>query len=272
MRNIIYCRVSNFKLASFSYFSQEQECFNYCKENNMKIHEIHKEYKSGIGKQKELYNIIKKNKNLNLIVYDTTRFSRNMMYGKKLLDICIDKNIIVHFVKEQLIFSKESSVNQLGKIMMGLAYSEDEWNAIRNRIITSIKYRKQMGMCLGTVPFGFNNNYGYLEKNDDFNVIRLIVSLRNGNKNLSEIQNILQKISNEYTTLQFYDENNNPINEFTNSLTFGFNEIKDILNEYNIKDKNWNTTRVRELYKRYCNDKEFVNDTVTANINNININ
>ena len=267
MRNIIYCRVSNFKLTSFSYFSQEQECFSYCKVNNMKVHEIHKEYKSGIGKQKELYNIIKKNKNINLIVYDTTRFSRNLKFGHQLLDLCLDKNIIVHFVKEKLIFSKESSENQIGKIMMGLAYSEDEWNAIRSRIITSIKNRKQMGMCLGTVPFGFDNKGGYLVKNDDFNVIRLIVTLRNSNKNVDEIRNILQKLSCEHELLQFYDENDEPINKFTNSLTLDFSEIKDILNDFNIRDKNWNTTRVRELYKKYCNDTEFINDTVTAKMN-----
>jgi DNA invertase Pin-like site-specific DNA recombinase len=271
MRNIIYCRVSNFKITSFSYQSQEAECFNYCKKNNMKIHEIHKEYRSGYGKQKELYNIIKKNKNINLILYDTTRFSRHMMYGKCLLDMCIDKNIIVHFVKEKTIFSKESSIEQLGKIMMGLAYSEEEWNNIRKRIVDSIKYRKQMGMCLGTVPYGFDNNGGYLVKNEDFNVIRLIVSLRNGNKSVPEIRNILQKLSHEHELLQFYDENDKPINKFTNSLTLDFSEIKDILNDFNIRDKNWNTTRVRELYNKYCNDTEFINDTVTSNINNLNI-
>lgn len=264
MRNIIYCRVSNFKLTSFSYFSQEQECYNYCKNNNMKIHEIHKEYKSGIGQQKELYNIIKKNKNINLIVYDTTRFSRNMMYGKQLLDICVDKNIIVHFVKEKLIFSKESSINTLGKIMMRLAYSEDEWNNIRNRIITSIKYRKKMSMCLGTVPFGFDNQNSKLVKNEDFDVIRLIVNLRNGNKNITEIRNLLKNLSHDYDKLQFYDENDKPINEFTNSLTLDFSEIKDILNEFHIRDKTWNTTRVRELYNKYCNDSELINDTKLA--------
>ena len=100
MRNIIYCRVSSLKPTSFSFINQEEECVKYCKLNKLRIHQIQKEHISGFGKQKILEQLITKSKNINLIIYDISRFSRNSLFGFKLLKLCHKKNINIHFVKE----------------------------------------------------------------------------------------------------------------------------------------------------------------------------
>jgi DNA invertase Pin-like site-specific DNA recombinase len=95
MRTLIYCRVSNLKKESSSFATQEQNCVNYCKDKKMVVREIHKEFNSGYGKQRILQNIIRLCKNINLVIYDITRFSRNLRFGRSLLLACLKKNIVL---------------------------------------------------------------------------------------------------------------------------------------------------------------------------------
>ena len=268
MKTIIYCRVSNLKENSFSFFSQEEVCVNYCKKNKLRIHEIHKEHKSGIGKQVNLVNIIKTNRNINLVIYNATRFSRNFTFGKNLLISCIDKNINVHFVKERLILNKYSEPDIINKILLGLKYSENEWNLIRDRNILNIKSRRELGLCIGGLPFGFDKDENkYLVKNNNYNVIEFIIQLRVGIKTVEEIRETLKNISNEYNLLQFYDENDNPINKFAHEYTLNFKEIADILNDFNICNRHWIPSRVEFLYNKYKDEniKELIEDLINFN-------
>jgi DNA invertase Pin-like site-specific DNA recombinase len=265
MKNLIYCRVSSLKDESYGFAIQEYKCIEYCKSNKIRVRQIHKEYNSGFGKQKILTDIILKNKNINIIIYDISRFSRSIDFGNQLINKCIKNKITIHFVKENIIFNGEQYGSVYNTILTGLKNSENEWTQIRKRIIDSIAYRRQNGMCLGNAPFGFTSINKILTKNNNFNAIRLIVALRNGIKSSSDIQKILKTLSSEYESLQFYDENNNIIQNFTNQFTLTFKDIKDILNDYSLCDIDWTTSRVRDLYLKYCNDLEFKNDTNLAN-------
>ena len=263
MRNIIYCRVSSLKPTSYSFINQEEECVKYCKRNKLRIHQIQKEHISGFGKQKILLQLITKSKNINLIIYDISRFSRNSLFGSKLLKACHNKNINIHFVKEnQKYYTDTIPYN----ILQGLNDSEKEWHAIRNNTIKSISIRRKKGLVLGQIPFGFDKVDKKLIKNNDFNAIRLIIGLRNGIKTSYEMKEILKKLTSNYDSLNYYDENNNIITEYTNALTLDFKAITYIFNDYNICGKKWVQSRIRHLYLRYCNDEEFKDDTAMANV------
>ena len=266
--NIIYCRVSNLKLESQSFSTQEKNCTEYCKKNNLRIKAIHKEHNSGYGKQKNLDSIIKNHKNINLIINDITRFSRSHQYGNKLLNVCLKKNIVLHFVKENIILDPETNFHL---VQAGLENSEHQWTTIRNNIIANIKYRKAQGLCLGNAPFGFNVIDKKLVKNENFNVIRLIVALRNSVKNCSEIRKILQKLSSDSISLKFYEkyyenwiEKEREIQHFTSAFTLDFKTIAIILNDYKVCNKHWVASRVEEIYKRNCLDIEFKEETEYA--------
>jgi DNA invertase Pin-like site-specific DNA recombinase len=248
--------------------SQEDECVKYCKNNNMRIHQIQKEHNSGYGKQKILEKLIMTNKKINLIIYDVSRFSRNKLFGYNLLKRCVKNNINVHFAKENIIFDSKNDMLP-NKITIGLDESETEWHSIRNRTLQSILYRRKNGLCLGNPPFGFDSVDKKLVKNGEFNVIKLIVALHNGVKPSSEIKEILKTLSPEYTTLEFYDENNNVIPKLHSSFTLDFKTIAGILNDYKICGKHWIQSRVRDLYLKYRNDKELKDDTEEAIVMNM---
>lgn len=268
MRNIIYCRVSSLKPTSFSFINQEEECTKYCKLNHLRIHQVQKEHISGFGKQKSLEQLILKNKNVNLIIYNVSRFSRHQLFGLDLLKRCNKNNINIHFVKENIKFIAKEDVDG-NKILKELGSSEEEWHTIRNTTIKSITSRRKKGMVLGNVPFGFDNVNKKLVTNNDFNAIRFIIGLRNGVKTTVEMKEILKKLSPNYNTLQYCDVDGNVISKFDNTFTLSFKDIAIILNEYNICGKRWIKSRVKYLYDKYCNDNEFKEDTSSANLDNI---
>lgn len=262
MRNVIYCRVSHQKIHNLSFSKQERSCNEYCKSKNMIVHEIHKEFSSGYAKQKILTNIIKTYKNINLIIYDVSRFSRSSDYGIKLFKICNMRNINLHFVKENLILNSESIENV--DFTTCLNASENAWHEIRTNIINNIQMRRIKNMVLGKVPFGFDSINKKLVKNNNFNVIALIVYLRNGNKSIHEIREVLSRVSPNSEMLNFYDEKENVIIKFDRPYTLGFVEIRNILNDFQILDKVWTSRFVRELYKKYSRTVDFIADTKTA--------
>lgn len=267
MRTIIYCRVSNLRDSSFSFISQEEECKKYCQENKLKVKYIYKEHNSGHGKQKVLDNLILTNKEINLIIYDITRFSRSKVYGEKLLKTCKKRNINIHFVRDKIVYTPNDSNEEesIYKIITGLKNSNNEWNSIRDRIITSINIRRKHGMCLGNAPFGFDKIDKMLVPNNNFNAIRLIIHLRNGIKSIHEIRQILNKVGKNPKMLSFFDENNKEITLFSQALTLDFKTITKILNDFLVCDKHWINSNVTMLYNKYCQHEEFKFDTEFVN-------
>jgi hypothetical protein len=213
---------------------------------------------------------------LNIIINDITRFSRSCIYGNKLLKVCLKNKIVLHFVKENIIYDPETNYNQ---IQNGLETSENEWSTIRHRTISNIIYRRAQGLCLGNAPFGFDTINKKLVKNTDFNVIRLIVALRMGIKKCSEMRELLGKLVSDSSSLKFYEtyyENFVPkekeIQQFTDTFTLDFKDITKILNDYNVCNKHWQPSRVEELYKRNHLDDEFKQEFEIINKFNNNVN
>jgi DNA invertase Pin-like site-specific DNA recombinase len=102
---VIYCRSSTIDQNNFNHCSIDTQLFNcrqYCDQNKLKIISMSSEMCSATksANQKALLKLVDEFKNINLIVYDASRFSRNILEGIILLNKCREKNIIVHNVKD----------------------------------------------------------------------------------------------------------------------------------------------------------------------------
>tara|TARA_B110000971_G_C19854173_1_gene428566 strand:+ start:51 stop:482 length:432 start_codon:yes stop_codon:yes gene_type:complete len=108
-KSIIYVRSStknqnNTYTNSTSLDMQIFSCENFAKKNKLNIIGIEKEICSARkgSNQKVLGNIIKNNSNINLIVFDISRFSRNIFDGTNILEQCFNKCITLYSVANEL--------------------------------------------------------------------------------------------------------------------------------------------------------------------------
>jgi len=134
---IIYLRLSSNNQAKISntYLSfgkQYQECLNYVQNNNLIIKDSIQEVVSAYNiKNRKLDSILEDYDNINIIFYNISRFSRNVIRGLEYINYAISKNIVFHFVQEKLrTDNKEFSHH----IRMGLSLAQNESENISNRI------------------------------------------------------------------------------------------------------------------------------------------
>ncbi len=153
---IIYCRVSTQNQTNGTSFeTQLNSGTAYCKNNNYKIIEIINEVCSAkeMTHQTQLINVINSNENINLIVYEPTRLSRNISDFTQLLHICEGKNITIHFVSDNLVTNNTSDI----KIILSSVYDgETEIKTLSKRVKASIEQRKKNKTYLPSTP-----KYGY---------------------------------------------------------------------------------------------------------------
>lgn len=84
-----------------------------------------------------------------LIVHSMDRLARNLFDLKKLVQELVKKNIKVHFVKENLIFSREESAMSNFILSLMGAFAEFEHSFIRERQREGIAIAKKQGKFLG---------------------------------------------------------------------------------------------------------------------------
>lgn len=105
---VIYCRVST-KNQTFgtSLESQKLFCQEYCSKNNLNVKSIINETNSAksMDKQEELNNFLDFNEDINLVVYEPSRLSRNLKDFVQFMDQCKEHNITIHFVQDELVSS-----------------------------------------------------------------------------------------------------------------------------------------------------------------------
>lgn len=154
---IIYCRVStqNQTLGS-SLETQMEAGTTYCTNNNFKIINIVNEVCSAkdMHKQEKLIELIKSNENINIIIHDPSRISRNIGDFAQLLHVCESKKITLHFASDNLITNNSNDV----KLVLSSVYdSEIEIKTLSKRVKASIDRRKRNKTYLPSVP-----KYGYV--------------------------------------------------------------------------------------------------------------
>jgi DNA invertase Pin-like site-specific DNA recombinase len=246
---IIYVRSStnnqnNPLINSASQATQTTVCEQYCKDK--KIHNsnnIQHETCSASGsiKQKILLNIINTNKNKTLICYDVTRFSRSHRYGTELIHKCIDNNLEVHFVRENIVV-KDSK--ELHRFAMALLNAQNESDVLSARIKDSINFRKS------------NGTYNFIREKFGFDI-----SKDNNNKKILKINHQEQQVIEEMLKLYYGClsseiklENNIIDDSIIMYGNYGNSSIASFLNDNEIlnKNKKWNANNIKNVIDKNC--------------------
>jgi DNA invertase Pin-like site-specific DNA recombinase len=202
---IIYSRSStkkqnNININSASINTQCHSCKDFCKNNNLEVKFMRSETCSAKNKnnQKKLLEIIEQFNNINLVIFDVSRFSRNILNGTKMIEKCFENNITVYFVKENIQIKNQSD---LPKFTSSLINAHIESDTISYRLNQSIKYRKSIGNKIGKPRYGFtkikeNNISKFVENEKEQIIIKIILKLKFGGL-ISDLDKLTIKLINK---------------------------------------------------------------------------
>jgi DNA invertase Pin-like site-specific DNA recombinase len=261
MNSIIYTRISSANQSSFnnrytSIQTQQIECENYCNRQNFVVNQVYSEVKSGrnIKNQRELMEIFNTFNNINLVVYNVDRFTRDCINGIKYIYIAKKKNITIHFVENEL---KNTNIHDLHKIRTKLSHAVYESDILSNRIRRNNKTLLRNGWKFGIPKFGFKTRFingirKTVKSSTEQNIINFIITARTAMK-CSKLNMILKKIlPQEKNAIVFLDNDYKIIRSFDRPNTLSFGEIAELLNEYNITNryhKQWTAGSVNRIFK-----------------------
>ena len=182
---IIYCRLSSGNQCFInnlhtSIENQLINCRSYCSNNGFNVVKECQEIKSARNMKYlyELNKILSENNNVQLIIFNITRFSRNILQGLQYIENFKQKNITIHFVEEN---AKTNHHLDLHRIRLGLSQSEFESDTISNRIKSNNIVLKNKGWVFGNPKFGKKVFYQngirrFQSSKDELNVIELIIA------------------------------------------------------------------------------------------------
>jgi len=218
-----------------------------------------------------LNNIGNNYSNINLVIYNITRFSRNILQGLQYIQNFSNKNITLHFVEEN---AKTNHHLDLHRIRLGLSQSEYESDTISNRVRSNNIVLKNKGWVFGNPKFGKQVVYvnGIRKFTDNFHemkVIGFIIVARKGNCTVMALNNLLQQIiPKNKDPIEFWDDSLGcQITRFDKPYTLTFGEIADLLNSYNIMNRSncWSSSSVNNVYNNN-------NIELSKKLNSLNIN
>lgn len=290
--SIIYTRCStpnqnNPQYNSSSIDSQLFMCTEFCKDNNFKILDHKTEICSGrhSKNQKVLLNLINNNSKINLIIFDISRFSRNIIDGMKMIEECLKNNIIIYSVKDNIIVKDNKQLNQF---TISLMNAQNESDAISFRVSQSIKYRKSLGGHIGKDYYGYNlikeNNIKKLIiNNEEQVVVQLILRLKYGStyNEVNKLCNLINKsdikILDKKSLILYGNYENSDIafilnknNILRRGVLWTSNNIQQVITkypEYITKKESILNSLFDEFSKLIENDKNINKDHVIRSIN-----
>ena len=250
---IIYARCSSKKQNSEITNSQSlnmqiHNCNQFCHNKQFSNINIITEICSAtkIKNQKNLLDIIDTRENINLVIFDISRFSRNIFDGTNLIKQCIEKNIIIYSIKEGLNTETKHGM----KLLIGeLMNAQNESDSISYRVNESIKFRKSQGIFIGSrLPYGFK--YSKFDKRkivkdeSEQNIILLILKLKYG-CTFEEMNNLVNLIT-EHDVVGTYDNEK--------LILYGNYENSDIayllfLNDIYYRGDKWTSMKVYNICK-----------------------
>lgn len=249
---VIYARVSTKnQVYGDSLHLQLQECKKYCEENNLLVVKKVQEICSArdMNKLKNLLEIINNYKDVNLVIFEPTRFSRNPKDYHNILPYLIEKNIVLHFVQGKLV----SDNNNHKKIISSLIIDgQIESENLSRRIKTSIKFRKLNDVfCPSVSRYGYS--YCKISKKQNINptenlVCELIKKLYYGGS--AESINKLLILITGNPEHKIYDYKNESVKVL--QVQYGnlsINDVKEFLNYAQIykRGKPWTNYSVKRI-------------------------
>jgi len=215
---IIYTRISTAnQVNGTSLQAQLAACEAYCNENKYNIIERVQEIVSArfSKKQNKLLEIIENNKNVHIIIFEPSRFSRNVKDGVNLIDTMKSKKITLHFAQPSII---STNTMDMKSIISGILDGEIESNKLSMRIKQSVLYRKSINKYYPSIPkYGYNYErksvgtkmHTKLIKNvEEYRIAKLINKLYYGDR-ISHIEKLLFDITGKVHNLYWTSDNDN---------------------------------------------------------------
>lgn len=144
---IAYLRVSTEKQFLEN---QKEEILRFAEKNNLVVQKWYKETVSGKvhSKERKLAGLLKRMKRGDmLIVTEISRLSRTLLEIMNILNLCIEKEVILYSTKEGYVFKDDINSKVLG-FAFGLV-AEIERNLISIRTKEALARRKKEGVKLG---------------------------------------------------------------------------------------------------------------------------
>ena len=258
---IIYCRVST---PDQEMKAQEYSCIQYCGEKGYTIKDVITETGSAYkeGRNPKLDEVLQNNSNIILLVNRIDRFSRNIVICDANLKIMKDNNIILKSVNDYIDLSSPIGRHTFRN---NVSQCQLESETIGERQRSSIKYRIENGIFIGVPKFGYKlENQIKIQDKYEQSIIKFISdnlyktkTSDSFSKDLFKVLKNTDKPKEFYVNVIFSDSNGNDTVDsyITTSI------ISDILNEYELlkRGKEWNTTKIRNLYNDILNNLDDLN-------------
>jgi DNA invertase Pin-like site-specific DNA recombinase len=93
--------------------------------------------------------------NSNIIIYNITRFSRNVLQGLSVLDKLNKRGVKIYSVMEKCWYHSNATTADKHLFRSTLCVAENESNMISDRVRGSFSYIRSQGGHIGKVPYGF---------------------------------------------------------------------------------------------------------------------
>ena len=204
----LYTRISSSPSSgSVSIDMQRSSMMAYCKENNIKIgwigHDIHKSAKN-MTSLDGLWNILDKIKHsthstqLNhssqrLIIWDVSRFSRNVKQGLEILDELVKMKVTVFFLTENVCYNNSSGRHLIRTQLSQAQFLSEQ---VSEKVKSAIHYKRLLGHHIGGIPYGYKRINGKLHKS--YNEQKIIKEIKTLFDKSYSVPEILNKMKNRY--------------------------------------------------------------------------
>ncbi len=254
---VIFCRVSSYGQTGphcVSFDVQEHKGNVCAKAFNLKVMSVVKMVESAYkGKSCTIKSLITNNKGKNIVIYDVSRFSRNVDNGIELLHYALKCKTRLFFVSEGIVWDENHQDMCSLKYKLLLAQNESE--AISRRVSDAKQYKSKMGFFMGGVP-----KYGYKVIDVDGGrkavinkyeqaVIKFINLCRTEGTSVRKLNSLMKQISrfDDNIVLEFEGKDVRTLQE---PLCYTY--ISELLNSYEVKRRNdeWKTSMVSSICKR----------------------
>lgn len=252
MLNFLYTRVST-KNQETSLQMQQDLCVCFLDKKAIKLNMIYSEVGSAYNKKQPILdNILDLNKSINLYILNISRFSRNIINGIEMLRKAKSNNINIIFIEENLETNNNTNINI---IRIKILEAQHESEVLSNRITIRNDLKRKRGEDLGRPAFGKKLEYikdirTITHDIEEQNIINFIIQARDGIC-CKKLNTKLHKINPMLDPLIFYDNDGiTEITTFKKKNTLNYQEIADLLNDYNIykRSKKWTCNSVLNVY------------------------
>jgi DNA invertase Pin-like site-specific DNA recombinase len=264
LKAIIYCRISSKRQQiGASLETQELMCLDYCKSKAYKVVKIVKEVISAKDmKDQVLLNEISNMEGIQVIVvYNISRFSRNVLQGLEMYNKLKEKSMRLESATEVLSPNRLQQMDKNGEepntsdyiLVTLLNAAQHEIEMISQRVKHTMDQKRKRGMQYGRVPYGkkvcYNDDIRSFDIDEDEDKVIELVKMLRGKVTLKKANKLLKQIykGDDFEPIILDDD----VTEIVEGLSC--ENIANILNEYHLRDRKgelWKSSSVNNISSR----------------------